>query len=450
MSSDIAVRAKGVGKRYQLYDKPHHRLQQSVVPRLQRLLGRPTAQYYRDFAALEDVSFEIRRGETVGIVGRNGSGKSTLLQIVCGILNPSSGTVDVNGRIAALLELGAGFNPDFTGSENVRMSCALLGLSAAETDARFDDIAAFADIGDFIHQPVKTYSSGMFVRLAFAVNIVCEPDVMIVDEALSVGDMSFQAKCMTGLTRMQADGATVLFVSHDMGAVKSLCSRAIYLDGGRIQAMGTAADVAAEYTRRMREEMNRHAGTVRQSKGAVAREDAGSVSPSSLPARVTAERLEAFRRGAQHFRYGSGGARILYAELVDEQGQQVGVVEFDQLVRMTIYFETEVQTEITCNYYVSDEKKNFVVGCDPRLAGGEFLHSRKDQKYMVTYEVRLPLRAGNYSVDLELARPLVLDETGEFMDVIDNAIVFRVERRPSARLWAQVYLETKYECRELS
>ncbi|MCQ9186739.1 ABC transporter ATP-binding protein, partial [Streptomyces sp. IBSBF 2953] len=180
-------------KCYHIYDKPHDRLKQ--------MLMRGRRQYFKEFWALRDVSFEIKRGETVGIIGRNGSGKSTLLQMICGTLNPTSGTVQTNGRIAALLELGAGFNPEFTGRENVYMNGAILGLTEDQVDARFEEIAAFADIGDFIEQPVKTYSSGMFVRLAFASNIMSKPEIMIVDEALSVGDMNFQAKCMTALTR---------------------------------------------------------------------------------------------------------------------------------------------------------------------------------------------------------------------------------------------------------
>ena len=263
MSSEIAVKVANISKCYQIYDSPRDRLKQFVVPRIKRSLGREPNNYFREFWALRDVSFDVKQGETVGIIGRNGSGKSTLLQLICGTLTPTGGSVEAKGRIAALLELGSGFNPEFTGRENVFMSCALLGLSPEEVEVRFDDIAAFADIGHFIEQPVKTYSSGMFLRLSFAVNIVSEPDIMIVDEALAVGDMNFQAKCMTALTRIQESGVTVLFVSHDVEAVKSLCSRGVYLEHGKVKAIGKAPDVAELYMRTMREEMNEEQQKIR-------------------------------------------------------------------------------------------------------------------------------------------------------------------------------------------
>lgn len=194
-SSDIAIRIQNLSKCYQIYGSPHDRLKQFVAPRMQCLLGKPIKQYFREFWALKDISFEINKGETVGIVGCNGSGKSTLLQIICGTLAPTGGTVETRGRIAALLELGSGFNPEFTGRENVYMNAAVLGLSKKQVDDRFDDIAAFADIGQFIEQPVKTYSSGMYIRLAFAVAVNLDPEILIVDEALAVGDELFQRKC---------------------------------------------------------------------------------------------------------------------------------------------------------------------------------------------------------------------------------------------------------------
>lgn len=238
-STDWAIRAQGLGKIYRLYDKPHHRLLQS--------LWRGRKNYYREFAALHDVSFELARGQTLGIIGRNGAGKSTLLQIICGTLNPSAGSVEVRGRVAALLELGTGFNPDFTGRENITVNAAILGLSQREIAERLDDIIAFADIGPFIDQPVKTYSSGMYVRLAFAVVVHVNPDILIVDEALAVGDALFQAKCMTRMRRMLDDGLTLLFISHDIAAVKALCQRALWLDHGQVRAMGPTPEVTRDY-----------------------------------------------------------------------------------------------------------------------------------------------------------------------------------------------------------
>lgn len=233
---DVAVRVSHLRKCYEIYESPRDRLRQFVWPRVQRLLGLRQRRYYREFWALQDVSFEIRRGETVAIVGKNGSGKSTLLQIICGTLNPSEGEVQLNGRVAALLELGSGFNPEFSGRENVYMNAAVLGLTRHEVDSRLDQILAFAGIGDFIDQPVKTYSSGMYVRLAFAVAIHVDPDILVVDEALSVGDIRFQSKCLHAIEAIKRRGAAVLFVTHSPGQVEALCSRAIWLNEGVIKA----------------------------------------------------------------------------------------------------------------------------------------------------------------------------------------------------------------------
>jgi lipopolysaccharide transport system ATP-binding protein len=210
-SSDIAIRVQGLSKRYEIYTKPSDRLKQFVLPLLQRLTGKASKQYFREFWALKDVSFEVRKGQTVGIIGRNGSGKSTLLQMICGTITPTTGSIQTNGRVAALLELGSGFNPEFTGRENIYMNASVLGLNSSEIDIRFNDIVDFADIGDFVEQPVKTYSSGMMVRLAFAVIAHVDADILVVDEALSVGDAFFAQKCMRFLRKFMETG-TVLFV----------------------------------------------------------------------------------------------------------------------------------------------------------------------------------------------------------------------------------------------
>jgi lipopolysaccharide transport system ATP-binding protein len=440
-SDDIAIRVSNLSKCYQIYDAPRDRLKQFVVPRLQRFSRQIPRQYFRQFWALKDVTFEIRKGETVGIIGRNGSGKSTLLQVICGTLSPNSGSVETNGRIAALLELGSGFNPEFTGRENVYMSAALLGMSREEIDKRFYDIASFADIGEFIEQPIKTYSSGMFVRLAFAVNIVSDPEIMIIDEALAVGDMNFQAKCMTALSRIQKRGATVLFVSHDVGAVKSLCSRGVYLEHGTIKAIGKAPDVAELYIRNMREEMNKE-----QQEFACASTNFESCEPSLKIDQTLKIGAAAFRRSEEFdkrvaaFRYGSGGARITYAELLDDHDQPIINVEFNQLVSVVICFETEIEKEISCNYYVADEKRNLVIGSGMRLSGKRFLKSRSSGRYTVIYKTRMPLHEGSYSIQLQVTQPLIIDETAEFLDVIDDAIVFKVSRNPQGRIWTQVHV----------
>lgn len=240
MSSEFAIRVNGIGKFFPVYHKPYHRLLQMVTPG-------PKQRWFREFQALKEISFTVPRGETLGIVGRNGSGKSTLLQLICGTLTPSAGSIEVNGRVAALLELGAGFNPEFTGRENIYLNGAVLGLSTDEIRRRFDDIVAFAEIGDFIEQPVKSYSSGMYVRLAFAVAIHVDPEILIIDEALSVGDEAFQRKCFARINRIKEAGATVLFVSHSAGTVTELCDRAILLDRGELLAQGSPKFVVSNY-----------------------------------------------------------------------------------------------------------------------------------------------------------------------------------------------------------
>ncbi|MDR1076310.1 MAG: ABC transporter ATP-binding protein [Xanthomonadaceae bacterium] len=246
-SDDIAIRVEDVSKRFITYDNPKDRLKQVLIPRIQRAMHRPATRYGHEFWALRNVGFEVARGETVGIVGRNGSGKSTLLQIICGTLMPTAGTVETHGRIAALLELGSGFNPEFTGRENVYLNASVLGLGREEIERRFDSIAAFAGIGDFIEQPVKNYSSGMAVRLAFAVQAQVDPEIMIVDEALAVGDARFQAKCFERLRQLKDNGTSILLVTHSSEQVVTHCSRAVLLDSGQLEMLGEPRKVVNRY-----------------------------------------------------------------------------------------------------------------------------------------------------------------------------------------------------------
>ena len=239
MSSEFAIQARGLGKCYALFERPADRLKQMLFGRFRH--------YSREFWALQNVDLDIRAGEVVGIVGRNGAGKSTLLQLVCGTLQPSAGHIEVQGRVAALLELGAGFDPNFTGRENVYLNAAILGLGSREVDACMDDILAFADIGDFIDQPVRVYSSGMFVRLAFSVATSVAPDILIIDEALSVGDGAFARKSFDRIMQMKESGKTILFCSHSMYQVEALCSRALWIEHGALRMAGTAADVTCAY-----------------------------------------------------------------------------------------------------------------------------------------------------------------------------------------------------------
>ncbi|MEW5857925.1 MAG: ABC transporter ATP-binding protein [Cyanobacteriota bacterium] len=246
--SEIAISLKNVSKCFKRYPHPVDRLKEILLP------GRTYAQ---EFWALQDINLEVLKGQTVGIIGRNGSGKSTLLQIIAGTLTLTSGSIEVNGRIGALLELGSGFNPEFTGRENVFLNGAILGLSRQEMEQRFDEIAAFADIGDFIDQPVQTYSSGMVVRLAFAVSVNIEPDILIIDEALAVGDAAFQFKCFERLEHLTQSGVTILFVSHDIGAVKLLCEDVLYLVNGKERGFGSPDDLAELYFLDMRDEQRK-------------------------------------------------------------------------------------------------------------------------------------------------------------------------------------------------
>ena len=440
--TDIAIRVQNLGKCYSIYDSPRDRLKQFVAPRLQRMAGQTPKQYFREFWALKDISFEIKKGETVGIIGRNGSGKSTLLQLICGTLSPTGGNVETNGRIAALLELGSGFNPEFTGRENVRLSCALLGLTPAETEAKFDDIAAFADIGEFIEQPVKTYSSGMFVRLAFAVNIVFEPDILIVDEALAVGDMGYQAKCMTALTRTQERGATVLFVSHDIGVIKSLCSQGVYLEHGTVRAIGKAPDVAEEYIRTMREEMNAETRRFARASSGLVEEDTKIREPmeTSEVGSVVLKRSDEFDKRVATFRYGSGGARVSYVELLNMDDEPIQFVEFNQEVKIRIHVESSSEQRISVNFNIGDDKKVNLVGCSFALVDKEDLTTEIGGQYLAEYTLRLPLREGIYALRTQITSRVVGDETAIFVDVIEDAIVFQMVRWERARVWSKLHL----------
>lgn len=251
MSSEIAIKVQNLSKCYQIYDNPRDRLKQFFFPRVQLFFGAPQKRYYREFWALRDVSFELKAGKTVGIIGRNGSGKSTLLQMICGTISPTGGDVCSCGRIAALLELGAGFNPEFTGRENVHMNASLLGLTSDQIKDRFSQIVDFSEIGDFIDQPVKTYSSGMFVRLAFSVIAHVNADVLVIDEALAVGDIRFQNKCQRKLEEIKASGCSILFVSHSPGTVEAFCDHVIWLEGGLLYRQGKPADLVRDYVNAM-------------------------------------------------------------------------------------------------------------------------------------------------------------------------------------------------------
>lgn len=332
MSSEIAIKVENLSKCYQIYAQPRDRLKQFVLPRLQRMAGKSPKQYFREFWALKNVSFEVKKGETVGIIGRNGSGKSTLLQIICGTLSSTSGSVQTNGRIAALLELGSGFNPEFTGRENVYMNAAILGLSKEEVDKRFDDIAVFADIGQFIEQPVKTYSSGMMLRLAFAVSINVAPDILIIDEALAVGDAAFQRKCMRKINELSDSGVTLLFVSHDIETVRKICSRALYISRGLMLGIGASKHICIDYER----DLFGAAKGVEASSG-VDDHDACSSAQGTLDSDllVTNEKV-----------YGDGRAQILDVAITNKYQQKINVIEPSE--ELVVSYRVKFQASSVC------------------------------------------------------------------------------------------------------
>lgn len=351
-----AVRLKGVGKCYELYERPQDRLKQTLFQ------GRRT--FYREFWALRDLSLEVPRGETLGIIGRNGSGKSTLLQIICGTLAPTGGNVEVEGRVAALLELGAGFHPDFTGRENVYMNARILGLAREETDRQFDRISAFADIGDFMDQPVKTYSSGMYVRLAFSVVAHVDADILVIDEALAVGDAYFAQKCMRFLRGFRERG-TVIFVSHDAAAVLSLCDRACWLDGGRLRQIGAAKTVNEAYLAELFGTLNRQqpesAGTGQDAPDAPDRDKA--VMPRGV-----------MPLGNPGESFGAGGARIVGVDVLDVTRGNIPTTLAEAGHRVTVRVEVRAQRHLhqpIVGFYLKDRLGQALFGQNTAVVYGD-------------------------------------------------------------------------------
>lgn len=347
MSSDAAsIRVDGLGKRYEVYESPRQHLKQLVIPPLQRLAGLQPWTYYHEFWALRDISFEIARGEAFGVVGRNGSGKSTLLQLITGTLAPTTGTVQTRGRIAALLELGSGFNPDFTGRENVFLNARLLGLTQEETEARFDRIASFADIGAHLDQPVKTYSSGMLVRLAFAVQVQIEPDILIVDEALAVGDALFQKRCFARIEKLRADGVTLLFVSHDQESVRTLTNRAILLKQGRAVDLGPSSQVLLAYRRLLHQEESEYFSKLgpppREVDVAAAEASPTSAQPTAA-APATLDAVVAQRSSALSF--GDGGMEVVRVQTFDASGEPCAVFYPGDRLRIRVECVSAIESD---------------------------------------------------------------------------------------------------------
>ena len=428
--NDIAISCKNVTKTYPMYDNPKDRFKEALHPFRK--------SYHKDFYALNDVTFEIKKGETVGIIGKNGAGKSTLLKIITGVLTPTSGSTQVNGVVSSLLELGTGFNNELTGIENIYFNSSLMGISRKEVDKKLGRIIAFADIGDHIEQPVRGYSSGMFARLAFAIAISIEPDILIVDEALAVGDMNFQAKCMTAMKNIQKSGATILFVSHDISSVKSLCERGVYIKNGSVHAVGQAGDVAELYMNDMRMQLNE------SNKSTLVKAD---VKPESAIVQqkvegTTAVNIAFEKRVALH-RHGTGEAKITNVEVLNIDGSLVEEAIFNQQVIVRIYVESYVNKEISVNFHLLDDKKVNIVCCNFLQAGSELYNVKSGDRLIVEYILNLPLQHNVYSLNTMITNPIIPDVNITYIDVIPDSYIFKIAKRPNSTLWSKVDLFPK-------
>jgi lipopolysaccharide transport system ATP-binding protein len=431
-SNDVAIQVSNLGKCYEIYNNPRDRLKQFIVPNLQRLARRPyPKQYFREFWALRDVSFEIRKGETLGIIGRNGSGKSTLLQLICGTLNATTGSIQTNGRVSALLELGSGFNPEFTGRENVYMNASILGLSNAEIDARYDDIVSFADIGDFIDQPVKMYSSGMLVRLAFSVATQVDPEILIIDEALSVGDTFFQSKCMIKMKRMiDNEGTTLLFVSHDLITVKSLCKRGILLDKGSVIHNGDARDAVEKYF-----------GMKVDSEQKVVTNKTGFQSEDKSASNDCFNYSADFEKRASFQRVQNGKASFKSVVLLDENGKLIESIDYGQKVKLRMAVEVHEDIHLLgYGYHIRDRNGVDAIYSDCYIEGQNCLENLKaGDRYIIDWSFIARLRQGHYSIASVISIPLDM-EIGQvdFCDFIPISCQFVMNVRQPFRLYGLV------------
>ncbi|HEX8720419.1 MAG TPA: ABC transporter ATP-binding protein [Pyrinomonadaceae bacterium] len=395
----VALRVENVSKQYRVYARPGDRLAETLT--------RGRLKRHREFWALKGVSFEVEAGTTTGIIGPNGCGKSTLLQIIAGTLEPTAGSVWREGRVAALLELGAGFDPEGTGVENVYMNAALMGLTRRETDRLFPEIERFAEIGDFIRQPVKTYSSGMFVRLAFAVAANVEPDILVIDEALAVGDAVFQHRCLRRIKEVQERGATVLFVSHDAAAVRALCSRAILMSAGRVLSDGAPIEVLNHYQKTVmeREQAFEEAEGADGTGGGDGRE----IRETFAPPRYT-------------YRHGDGSAEIVSAELLDASRRPAGVVETGSplTLRVRARFNREVDDAVV-GFLLNDSRGVHAYGTNTKEQRIDLGVVARGELVEVSFAFDCWLGLDQFSVSLA-----VHSRDGVSYDWLDGALFFRV------------------------
>jgi len=442
--SEIAIKLQGISKCFHIYDKPHHRLMQGLLG------GR--RQYFKEFWALKDISFEIKKGETVGVIGRNGSGKSTLLQIICGTLTPTTGNMEVNGRVAALLELGAGFNPEFTGRENVYMNASIFGLSRKEIDARFDKIAAFADIGEFIEQTVKTYSSGMYVRLAFAVIAHVDADILVIDEALSVGDAFFTQKCMRFLRNFMKTG-TVLFVSHDTASIKNLCNYAVWLEKGQMIQEGTPKEVCELYLEAFYE-AQQGKGSTTKLKAFKKKDDSLALKDQRLEfinASNLRNDLQVFKFNPEAASFGKGGAQIRDVSLLDENEHPLAWIVGGEkvILRIIVHASQNLDAPIV-GFFVKDRLGQTLFGDNTFLSyKDQFIHCQEGNDLQTDFVFYMPLLPlGEYSITIATANGT--QETHEQHHWIHDAILFKSESSSvSSGLIGIPMLEVKLQTLEI-
>lgn len=422
VGDETVIDVKGVGKAYHMYERPSHRLWQALAGKRK--------SFYKDFWALRDVSFSIKRGQTVGIVGRNGSGKSTLLQMIAGTLTPTEGSINVRGRVAALLELGSGFNPEFTGRENVYLNAAILGLSRGEIDQRIEKILAFADIGEFIDQPVRSYSSGMSVRLAFAVIVHVDADILIIDEALAVGDAFFSQKCMRFLREFQKNG-TLLFVSHDAAAVTNLCESAVWLESGRMRLGGTSQEVVEAYMAEQHVVGRKELGDeglvvtrkVRRRSGELADVSMRGAEPRAVPNRLAVFEFDPDNVGPE---FGAMGAQIVEVSLARENGEKVQILEGGEVVSLQIRVELKRDlSNLIVGFYVKDRLGQRLFGDNSYLACRDTpVSAQAGDTVSGAFTFRMPVMpSGSYMIDAAVASGDQHDHTQQHW--IHDALEFR-------------------------